>query len=293
MAVSRSHQASGIEHALDDKTLLTRETVFRSGMLAGHRVVVSGGGSGIGKATAILFARLGANVAICGRRADKLAATGELIQEATGRSVFQRALSIREPEAVEAFIGEVHERLGGIDTLINNAGGQFPQNAIDISRKGWLAVIDTNLNGTWWMMQEAAKAWRDRGQPGNIVNIALNVERGMPQASHTCAARAGVIYLSKTLAVEWAPLNIKVNCLGPGATETEGFRMYPPESLKYFKSNPMKSTSNAFEMAEALVYMSSPAAAFMNGALVIIDGGQAQWGSTWPAGRPEYYSEQG
>ena len=293
MVVSRSHQASGIEHALDDKTLLTRETVFRSGMLAGHRVVVSGGGSGIGKATAILFARLGANVAICGRRADKLAATGELIQEATGRSVLQRALSIREPEAVEAFIREVHEHLGGIDTLINNAGGQFPQNAIDISRKGWLAVTDTNLNGTWWMMQEAAKAWRDKGQPGNIVNIVLNVERGMPQASHTCAARAGVIYLSKTLAVEWAPLNIKVNCLAPGATETEGFRMYPPESLKYFKSNPMKSTSDAFEMAEALVYMSSPAAAFMNGALVIIDGGQAQWGSTWPAGRPDYYSEQG
>ena len=293
MAISSSHKTSGREHALDDETLLTRKTIFRPDMLTGHRVAISGGGSGIGKAAAILFARLGANVAICGRRAETLALTGELIHKATGRSVFQQVLSIRDPEAVESFISEVHEHLGGIDTLINNAGGQFPQNAIDISRKGWLAVIDTNLNGTWWMMQEAAKAWRDRGQPGNIVNVVLNVERGTPQVSHTCAARAGVIYLSKTLSVEWTPFNIKVNCLAPGATATEGFRMYPPETIEHFKTNPMKSTSDAFEMAEALVYMSSPATAFMNGALVIIDGGQAQWGTTWPAGRPDYYSGQG
>src|SRR3546814_11520284 len=87
------------------------------------------------------------------------------------------------------------------------------------TRKGWLAVIDTNLNGTWWMMQEAAKRWRTDGTPGNIINIVANVERGMPQAAHTCAARAGVIYLSKTLATEWAPPNVRVKCIGPGRTE--------------------------------------------------------------------------
>lgn len=293
MVISRSHEKSGAEHALDDEELTVRRTLYAPDAMAGHRVIITGGGTGVGKATAVLFSRLGAEIAICGRREENLAATAELIKEATGRSIFFRPLSIRDPDSVENFIAAVHNELGGVDTLVNNAGGQFSQNAIEFSRKGWQSVIDTNLNGTWWMMQEAAKIWRDREQPGNIVNVVCNVERGLPQFAHTCASRAAVIYLSKTLSVEWAPLNIRVNCLGLGAIKTEGFRMYQPENLRHFTSNPMKSMSDAFEMAEAIVYMSSPAARFMNGSLNIIDGGQAQWGVTWAAGQPEYYSEQG
>lgn len=294
MNISRSHEKSGQEHALEDQELATRDTIFRPGMFAGHRVVVSGGGTGIGKATALLFARLGADVAICGRREEKLAAASAFIEDVTGRPVLYRSLSIRDPDAVEEFIATVHDELGGIDTLVNNAGGQFSQDALDISRKGWLAVIDTNLNGSWWMMQEAAKAWRDRGQPGSIINVTAIIERGCPQVAHTCASRAGVIYLSKTLAVELAPLKIRVNCLAPGAIKTEGFRMYPPEHLENFQSsNPMKSLSDAFEMAESIAYIASPASAFMTGAVVTVDGGQSLWGVTWPAGKPEYFAGNG
>ncbi|WP_298188666.1 SDR family NAD(P)-dependent oxidoreductase, partial [Novosphingobium sp.] len=192
------------KRGLDDEALRTQATIFRDDLLAGHTILISGAGSGMGKAAAFLAAKLGANVAICGRTREKLDGTADLIREETGREILCIEANIRDPEAVEAMIGAVHDHFGGLDTLVNNAGGQFPQDAIDFSRKGWLAVIDTNLNGTWWMMQEAARRWRADGKPGHVINIVANVERGMPQAAHTCAARAGVIYLSKTVATEWA-----------------------------------------------------------------------------------------
>ncbi len=279
---------------MDDAQLLARETVFRGDLLAGKTLLISGGGSGMGKATAILAARLGANVAICGRDEAKLAAVQTLIRDAIGVEIMVHPMSIRDPDAVETLIAAVSDRFGTIDTLVNNAGGQFPQDAIDFARKGWLAVIDLNLNGTWWMMQEAARRWRADGTPGNIVNIVANIERGMPQAAHTCAARAGVIYLSKTLATEWAPHRIRVNCIGPGVIETEGFSMYPEEALERFhKANPMKQRGDAWDVAEQIVYLASPAARFINGDLSVIDGGQAQWGVVWPAGMPDYFDEGG
>ncbi|MBB4632412.1 SDR family oxidoreductase [Sphingosinicella soli] len=282
------------KRGLTSDDLAVRETVYRPDLLQGQKVLISGGGSGLGKAAAFLAARLGAKVAICGRSEDKLELVRDEIHKATGVEIHTQSTNIRDPEAVEALIADVHAQLGGLDTLVNNAGGQFPQDAIDFSRKGWLAVIDTNLNGSWWMMQEAAKVWREKGQPGNIVNIVANVERGMPQAAHTCAARAGVIYLSKTLATEWAPFQIRINCIGPGVIETEGFYMYPEEALKRFhKANPMKMRGDAWDVAEAIAYLASPAARFINGDLLVLDGGQAQWGVIWPAGMPDYFSEDG
>ncbi len=282
------------KRGLVTEQLATQETVFRSDLLAGHRILITGGGSGMGKATAFLATRLGADVAICGRSPEKLETVQREIKEATGREIMTASMTIRDPEACEALIGEVYERFGGLDTLVNNAGGQFPQNAIDFSRKGWLAVIDTNLNGTWWMMQEAAKRWRDSDTPGHVINIVANVERGMPQAAHTCAARAGVIYLSKTLATEWAPFKVRVNCIGPGVIETEGFGVYPEEALvRFHKANPMKVRGNAWDVAEAIAYLASPAGRFINGDLMIIDGGQAQGGVVWPGGMPDYFAENG
>ena len=279
---------------MTDADLAERPTIYRPGLLAGHTLLVTGGGSGMGKAAAILAARLGANLALCGRSQGKLDAVAALILEASGAAVFARAMTIRDPDAVALFLADVTAHFGSIDTVVNNAGGQFPQDAIDFSRKGWLAVIDTNLNGTWWMMQEAAKLWRERGEPGNIINIVANVERGMPQAAHTCAARAGVIYLSKTMATEWAPHRIRVNCIGPGVIETEGFGVYPEEALaRFHQANPMKVRGDAWDVAEAIAYLASPAARFVNGELLIIDGGQAQWGVVWPGGMPDYFNEGG
>ncbi|WP_037500282.1 SDR family oxidoreductase [Sphingomonas jaspsi] len=274
--------------------LATRDTVYRPDLLKGQVVLVSGGGSGIGKATAFLAARLGAQVVICGRTEDKLDTVKKAIDEATGGDVLAVPMSIREPEAVEAMLDDVFARFGRLDCLVNNAGGQFPQDAIDFSRKGWMAVIDLNLNGTWWMMQEAARRWRDRGQEGSIVNIVANVERGMPQAAHTCAARAGVIYLSKTVATEWAPHRIRVNCVAPGTIETEGFRVYPPQALQRFhEANPMKKLGNGWDVAEAVVYLAAPSGNFVTGEVITVDGGMAQWGVVWPGGMPDYFKVPG
>lgn len=288
---SRSHKEAGHEFALDERELATRQTIYQPNIMEGKRIVVSGAGSGIGKATALLFARLGADVAVCGRREQLLNKTCDLISDTTGREAMKGILNIRDADSVENFIADVHNKLGGIDILINNAGGQYVSNAVDISRKGWNAVIDTNLNGTWWMMQEAAKQWIARNQPGSIINVTAVVERGCPQVAHTCAARAGVIYASKTVALEWAPHHIRVNCLAPGATQTEGFRQYPKENLHEFYQNPMRRTSDAFEMAETMVYMASPAAAFMTGEVVTLDGGQQLWGNSWLAGRPKWFND--
>lgn len=284
----------GPAFGLTNVELASQPTVYRDGLLDGKVVLVSGGGTGIGKAIAFLAARLGADVVICGRTESKLEEARAAIAEGTGREAVISAMSIREPEAVEQLLDMVHDRFGRLDTLVNNAGGQFPQDAIDFSRKGWSAVIDLNLNGTWWMMQEAARRWREKGAGGNIVNIVAHVERGMPQAAHSCAARAGVIYLSKTIATEWAPLNIRVNCVAPGTIETEGFNVYPPNALaRFHEANPMKRLGSAWDVAEASVYLASDAANFVTGEVLTVDGGMAQWGVVWPAGMPEYFDVGG
>lgn len=290
----RALHAEPTSFGMTDAELAARPTVYRPDLLSGKSWVISGGGSGIGKAIAFLAARLGADVTICGRTEEKLAAARDAIGEATGREIAIRAMSIREPKAVEELLDDIIARSGRLDVLVNNAGGQFPQDAIDFSRKGWLAVIDLNLNGTWWMMQEAARRWRERGEPGNIINIVANVERGMPQAAHTCAARAGVIYLSKTVATEWAPFDIRVNCIAPGTIETEGFSVYPPGALERFhEANPMKRLGDAWDVAEATAYLGSDAAGFITGEVLTIDGGMAQWGVVWPAGMPDYFNVGG
>jgi citronellol/citronellal dehydrogenase len=272
-----------------DAELAAQETVYASDLFAGRTVVVTGAGSGLGKAIAFLFARLGADLAICGRNPERLDAVRTLLEGFGGRVVAQ-SMSIREPEEVDAFFDLIGKELGPFDTLINNAGGQFPQMGIDHSVNGWNAVIDTNLNGTWYMMQAAARRWRDTGQGGNIVNVVADIWRGLPGMAHTTAARAGVIYLSKTVAVEWAPLDIRVNCVAPGCVETSAFGLYPPEgAATYYESNPMLRAGDAQDIAEACVYMAAATGKFITGETLTVDGGQQMWGDPWPPGRPDYF----
>jgi citronellol/citronellal dehydrogenase len=269
--------------------LRTQPTVFRPDLLAGKTVLVSGAGSGLGKATAALFARLGAQLMVCGRNEDKIAGAADFFRS-LGATVEHRSMTIRDPDQVAALIGETWERFGGLDVLVNNAGGQFPQAAIDYSVKGWNAVIDTNLNGSWYMMQAAARRWRDEGKPGAIVNIVADSWRGLPGIAHTAAARAGVVYLSKSVAVEWARLKIRVNCVAPGCCETEGYGVYSKEGVEtYAQSNPMRRSGDAQDIAEACVYLAAPSAKFITGEVLTVDGGQQLWGDPWPTGRPSYF----
>ncbi|WP_419534608.1 SDR family oxidoreductase [Endozoicomonas sp.] len=275
---------------LPDRQLAELDTVFSRDSFSGKRVLISGGGSGIGKAAAWLLARLGAKVLICGRNLEKLQATIEPMKE-MGLDVRCKSLDIRDPDRVQVFFDEVMNEQGGLDVLINNAGGQFPQPAIDFSPNGWRAVIDNNLNGTWFMMQAAAQRWRDAKKPGNIINIVTVIDRGMPDIAHTCAARAGVIYASKTVAVEWAQYGIRVNCIAPGIIASEGMKVYPQEAVNEFpRSNPMQRFGSAWDIAQACAYLGSDASQFMTGEVMTLDGGGRLWGELWPYSKPEYFS---
>ena len=270
--------------------LWNAETVYRGDLFAGKVVLVSGGGSGLGRAIALLFARLGAKVAICGRSAEKIDRVAEFAK-ANGAQILAIAANIREPEEVSALFDKVQVDLGPLDVLVNNAGGQFPQAAIDFSIKGWNTVISNNLNGTWYMMQQAAQRWRDQKRSGIITNIVVVADRGMPGVAHTVAARAGVIGLTRTVAIEWAPLGIRVNCVAPGLIGTEGLAVYPPAAFKEFpKANPMKHWGTPMDIAEACCYLAAPSGKFITGEVMTIDGGGRLWGELWTAGRPEYFA---
>lgn len=280
---------SDITFGLGDDELLQLPLHFPTGLFDGQVIVVSGAGSGLGKAIAIQFARLGARLAICGRRVERLEATAATIRKA-GAPCSVHAMTIRDPTQVDALMDAVWKEHGRLDVLVNNAGGQFPQAAIDFSTKGWNAVVDTNLNGPWYMMQAAARRWRDTGTTGNVVNIVAVVWRGMPGVAHTCAARAGVIYLSKTLAVEWAPLRIRVNCVAPGVITTEGMNVYPDEARAEFdRSNPMKRFGDVLDVSDACCYLAGPSGKFITGEVITVDGGNQLWGEQWTAGRPDYF----
>jgi NAD(P)-dependent dehydrogenase (short-subunit alcohol dehydrogenase family) len=278
----------------NDEELARAPLAFRDDLLRDQVCLVSGGGSGIGRGIAYVLARLGANVVICGRRAEKLTETAEGIRKHVGKDVVAHAMTIRDPEQVDALVDATWKRFGRLDVLVNNGGGQFPQPALDFSVKGWNAVIDTNLNGTWYMMQSAARQWHDRKVPGSIVNIVAVVNRGMPQVAHTCAARAGVIYLSKTLSVEWAPFNVRVNCVAPGSIASDGLNVYPRAAAEQFKnSNPMRRLGSVIDIANAVVYLSAQTGQFITGETLAVDGGRQQWGEDWPAGIPDYFRVEG
>ncbi|MGZ6175801.1 MAG: SDR family oxidoreductase [Candidatus Binataceae bacterium] len=276
-----------------DEQLATLELSWRPGLFDGQVVMVSGAGSGLGKAIAYQFGRLGAKLVICGRKAEPLERAADGMR-ALGIECLAYPMTIRDPDQVAALFEAAWSRYGRLDVLVNNAGGQFPQAAIDFSVKGWNAVIDTNLNGTWYMMQAAARRWRDAGSSGCIVNIVAVVERGLPGVAHTAAARAGVIYLSKTLAVEWAPLKIRINNVAPGVTATEGMNVYPEEARAEFgRANPMMRLGDAQDVADACCYLAGPSGKFITGEVLAIDGGFQMWGEQWTAGRPDYYKVKG
>jgi len=274
---------------LTEDQLRTMPTVYRPDLFAGKVVLVTGAGSGFGFAIATLFARLGANLAIVGRNQERLA-RAKAFFESLGARVWAEPFSIRDHERCTSHLTSVWRELGHLDVLVNNAGGQFAQMALDFRPKGWNAVIDTNLNGTWYMMQAAARMWAEQAMPGAIVNIVADFWRGMPGIAHTAAARAGVAFLSKSVAVEWAPLNIRVNCIAPGVLETSGFAHYPPAGLRtYTQANPLKRAGDAWDVAEAVVFLAAPSAKFITGEVLTVDGGQQCWGDPWPTGRPDYF----
>ena len=287
MAKSPSEQAETF--GLNDDQLAVRRTVFAADALKDMTVLISGGAGGIGRATAWLFARSGAQVIVAGRDQAKLDGLTANMAKA-GFKTPSYTIDIRDPDSVNAVFDKVWSNHGHIDALVNSAGGQFPQPAIDYSVKGWNAVINTNLNGTWFMMQTAARRWRDAKRPGSIVNIVVPITHGLYGIAHTVAARAGVISLSQQMSVEWAQLKVRVNCIAPGTIETEGWKVYTPEARAvYPRTNPMMRVGTAWDIAEACAYLTAPSGNFISGDLLTLDGGGQHWGEVWTTGKPDYF----
>lgn len=264
--------------------------IFADNLLKDKVALITGGGTGIGLAIAREFGALGAKLAISSRKVENMEkAAAEL--KSSGYPIYTQTCDIRQVEQVEALVDGVLKEYGRIDILINNAGGQFPSPAEYITPNGWFAVINNNLNGTWYVTQTVAKKAMIPQGGGKIVSIVANMWHGFPGMVHTGAARAGVVNMTQTLSVEWAKHKILVNAVAPGTIQSSGMKQYPPELITISRQAiPVKRPGTVEEVAWGVVYMVSPASDFITGETLCIDGGAQNWGDTVPIDDP-YKSE--
>ncbi|MBV6429079.1 MAG: putative 2,4-dienoyl-CoA reductase [Haliscomenobacter sp.] len=254
--------------------------MFTNGLFSGKTALVTGGGSGIGFSISEHLLRLGAKVYIASRKEEKLQAAVEKLG-AYGPCEYI-VCDIRDTEQVKQMAFRIKDAEGRLDLLVNNAGGQFPSPAEDISEKGWLAVINNNLNGTWFVTQMMARTFFIPQRSGNLINIIVNVFRGVPGMAHTGAARAGVDNLTKTLAIEWMKYNIRINAIAPGIIQSSGLDQYPPELVRGIEDTiPMKRLGTTDEIAWTALFLASPMAAYITGETIYVDGGQRLYGQQY------------
>jgi citronellol/citronellal dehydrogenase len=269
-------------------------SVFRAGLLGGQVVVVTGGGSGIGRCVAHELASLGANVALVGRTLEKLQNVQREIADAAGGDAdYGRAecfvCDVRDEDRVKACVGEIVQRLGRIDGLVNNAGGQFPAPLANISAKGFDAVLKSNLTGGFVFMRECYTQWM-RESGGAIVNVIMDMWNGNPGLGHSGAARMGMMNLTETAALEWAAdargTPVRVNAVAPGWVASSGLDKYGPMVQPVIRALPsyvpLRRIANEAEVSAAIVFLLSPAAAFITGSCIRVDGGAPNARRHWP-----------
>jgi citronellol/citronellal dehydrogenase len=260
-------------------------SVYRAGLFAGNVVIVTGGGSGIGRCTAHELASLGAAVALVGRKLEKLQAVqAEIEAAAPGAKVSIHSCDIRDEAGVKQTISDVLAAHGRIDGLVNNAGGQYPQPVRDITLKGWDAVVRNNLHGGFLVSREAYTQWME-AHGGAIVNIIADMWMGMPTMAHSGAARAGMLSFTETAACEWGQSGVRVNAVAPGFVASSGFDTYGPEMKAKFRSlmktAPLQRYGTEAEVSSAIVYLLSEGAAYITGSFIRVDGGVPNARQTW------------
>jgi 3-oxoacyl-[acyl-carrier protein] reductase len=248
--------------------------------LEGKTAIVTGGGIGIGQSISLEFARFGADVMLCSRRMEHLEPTAAAIRQ-LGKRALPLTVDVRDPDQVNAVVQRTLEEFGKIDVLVNNHGASFRAPVEKISLNGWNAVVSINLNGVFLFCQAVGKQMIERRQ-GVIVNIAsMAGVRGSQLMSHYGAAKAAVINFTTTLAMEWAPHNIRVNCIAPGPIETEGYlqvlHQTNPNAAEVYRNVASRVAMGRWgrveEIAYPTIFLASEASSFMTGTTIHIDGG--------------------
>jgi citronellol/citronellal dehydrogenase len=258
--------------------------LFQPGLLEGQVAIVSGGGSGLGRATALELASLGAQVVVCGRREEPLAETAA---RADAGRVHAHPCDIREEDQVDALVDAVLAEHGQIDLLVNNAGGQYMTPAEDITPKGFRTVLRLNVEGTWLMTHAVAtRAMIAGGRGGKVVNVTLSPHHGLPGMAHSSAARAAVENLTRVLSIEWARFGIRLTALAAGHFATETLRTkYPKQVVEGVAGTvPLGRLGSEEEFAWLVAYLASPAGDYLSGAILTIDGARDNWLGAWPPG---------
>ncbi len=257
--------------------------IFRDGLLEGQVAVVSGAGTGLGRAAALEMVRLGATVVGCGRREEPLAETATLAEGLAGW-FGHSTLDIRDEEEVGRFFDRVLADHGRLDTLLNNAGGQFLSPAEAVSPKGFRTVIELNVTGTWLMTHAAATRAFIPQESGTVLSVTLSPHNGMPGMVHSGAARAAVENMMRTLATEWARFGIRTCAIAPGQFATDTFvTKYPKEVVEsVHRTIPMGRLGREEEFAWLVAYLASPAGAFHSGSVITVDGGRDNWFGKFP-----------
>jgi citronellol/citronellal dehydrogenase len=261
-------------------------SVFTPGLLRGQIIMVTGGGSGIGRCTAHELASLGVHVVLVGRNPDKLTATAQEITGDGGQASWH-SCDIRREGDVQAMVAQVVQQHGRIHGLVNNAGGQYISPLAKTSAKGWQAVIDTNLTGGFLVARECFnQSMQQHG--GAVVNIVADMWGSMPGMGHSGAARAGMVSFTETAALEWAAQGVRVNAVAPGYIASSGMDHYPPEAgpmLREMRNTvPQGRFGTEAETSAAIVFLLSPAASFVSGTVLRVDGARPQMRMGWQQG---------
>lgn len=263
--------------------------MFRSDLLKGKRILVTGGGSGLGKSIAHRYCELGAEVVICGRRTEVLTATATELSAATGASVETHGCDIRDPAAVETMINEIWKR-GPLDILVNNAAGNFIARTDSLSSRAIDAVLNVVLHGSFYCTVAVGKRWIEAARGGAVLSVVTTPAfTGSAFTAPSAAAKAGLLAMTRSLAVEWGPKGIRLNAVAPGLFPTPGAweRLYPPGSQIEDQrlSVPMRRYGEHTELANLFAYLAADEASYINGEVIVMDGGRWMQGVGGPSAR--------